>query len=180
MEVFAAIEWRRFEAIEALFAQAGLRRMPNRTGPMVAWTFGCTAATALARRRWCNAKHWQSKPVGRARAARVYGVMASHKLKRGTFATTSTYARGLAFCAGQPHSHAGRRRAAATHQPPHACAATGTAASGFNGMRESIGAHLCQLRHQDGGAQPQQRWRPVLGLHQLPRCKRTLPKATGG
>ena len=72
MEVFAAIEWRRFEAVcEALFAQAGLRRMPNRIGgrwwrghlaaqPQQPGPGGGGAMQALA-----------EQTRGRARAARV-------------------------------------------------------------------------------------------------------------
>jgi hypothetical protein len=36
-------------------------------------------------------KHWQNKPVGVKELREFFGVMASHSLKRGTCATTSTY-----------------------------------------------------------------------------------------
>jgi restriction system protein len=36
-------------------------------------------------------KHWQGKAVGVKELREFFGVMASHGLKRGTYATTSTY-----------------------------------------------------------------------------------------
>jgi restriction system protein len=36
-------------------------------------------------------KHWQGKPVGVKEVREFFGVMASHKLNRGTFATSSTF-----------------------------------------------------------------------------------------
>ncbi len=36
-------------------------------------------------------KHWQGKAVGVKELREFFGVMASHKLQRGTYATTSTY-----------------------------------------------------------------------------------------
>lgn len=36
-------------------------------------------------------KHWQAKPVGVKELREFFDVMASHKLQRGTYATTSTY-----------------------------------------------------------------------------------------
>ena len=36
-------------------------------------------------------KHWQGKAVGVKEMREFFGVMSSHQLKRGTYATTSTY-----------------------------------------------------------------------------------------
>jgi restriction system protein len=63
-QVFEDIEWRRFEALCAsLFAQTGL----------------------------VQCKHWLGKPVGVEEMREFHGVMASNKLERGTYATTSTF-----------------------------------------------------------------------------------------
>lgn len=90
--VFASIEWRRFEAVcEALFAQAGYTtraQSHGADGGVDIWlhTAGTDKPVAVV-----QCKHWQGKPVGVKEIREFFGVMASHKLQRGIYATTSTY-----------------------------------------------------------------------------------------
>jgi len=90
--VFAAIEWRRFEAVcEALFAQAGFEtrsQSHGADGGVDIWLHSKHAQGPVA---VVQCKHWQGKPVGEKEMREFMGVMASQGLKRGTYATTSTY-----------------------------------------------------------------------------------------
>ena len=91
-DVFAAIEWRRFEAVcEALFAQAGFQtrsQSHGADGGVDIWLYSAHAEGLAA---VVQCKHWQGKQVGVKEIREFFGVMASHQLKRGTYATTSTY-----------------------------------------------------------------------------------------
>ena len=90
--VFAAIEWRRFEAVcERLFAQAGFEtksQSHGADGGVDIWLHSRNAAGPVS---VVQCKHWQGKAVGVKEVREFFGVMASHQLKRGTYATTSTY-----------------------------------------------------------------------------------------
>ncbi|WP_372659704.1 restriction endonuclease [Hydrogenophaga sp.] len=90
--VFAEIEWRRFEAVcETLFAQAGFEtkaQSHGADGGVDIWLHSKNAEGPVA---VVQCKHWQGKPVGVKELREFFGVMASHGLKRGTYATTSTY-----------------------------------------------------------------------------------------
>ena len=90
--VFAAIEWRRFEAVcEALFGQAGFEtrsQTHGADGGVDIWLYS-RHAEGLAAVVQC--KHWHGKAVGVKELREFFGVMTSHQLKRGTYATTSTY-----------------------------------------------------------------------------------------
>ncbi len=90
--VFAVIEWRRFEAVcEALFAQAGFQtrsQSHGADGGVDIWLHSANAQGPVA---VVQCKHWQGKAVGVKEMREFFGVMASHQLKRGTYATTSTY-----------------------------------------------------------------------------------------
>lgn len=89
--VFKDIEWRRFESVcEALFAQAGFTTKSQSHGPdggVDIWLYSRHAEGAVA---VVQCKHWQSQ-VGVKELREFFGVMASNKLKRGTFATSSTF-----------------------------------------------------------------------------------------
>lgn len=90
--VFAAIEWRRFEAVcEALFAQAGFSTRAQSHGADGGVDIWLHSAHAQGPVGVVQCKHWQGKPVGVREVREFFGVMASHQLKRGTYATTSTY-----------------------------------------------------------------------------------------
>lgn len=90
--VFRAIEWRRFEAVcEALFVQAGFEARTQSHGPdggVDVWLHSKNAQGPVS---VVQCKHWMSKPVGVKEVREFFGVMASHQLKRGTYATTSTF-----------------------------------------------------------------------------------------
>lgn len=93
-EVFAAIEWRRFEAVcEKLFGQAGFETRAKSHGPdggVDIWLHSHNARGPVA---VVQCKHWQGKPVPVSAVREFFGVMASHKLQRGTYATSSTFTR---------------------------------------------------------------------------------------
>jgi restriction system protein len=90
--VFEDIEWRRFEALcESLFAQAGFETRTESHGPEAGadtWLYapGVDAPAAVV-----HCRHWPGKPVGVTELRDFFGVMASHKPHRGTFATSSTF-----------------------------------------------------------------------------------------
>ena len=108
-----------------------------------------------------------------------YGVMTSHKLKRGTFATTSTYTpEALAFArANSIHTLDGAgllqlisRRTPAQQQELLQVAYEGEY---WRPTCASCGTKMVERsRSSDGGL--------FWGCTNYPRCKRTLPKATGG
>jgi restriction system protein len=91
-DVFAAIEWRRFEAVcETLFAQAGFTtraQSHGADGGVDIWLHSANAQGPVA---VVQCKHWQGKAVGVKELREFFGVMASNRLKRGTYATTSTF-----------------------------------------------------------------------------------------
>lgn len=90
--VFAAIEWRRFEAVcEALFAQAGFKTESQSHGADGGVDIWLYSANAVGPAAIAQCKHWTSKPVGVKDVREFFGVMASHQLTRGTYATTSSY-----------------------------------------------------------------------------------------
>lgn len=90
--VFKAIEWRRFEAVcEALFAQAGFEARTQSHGPDGGVDVWLHSKNAQGPAAVVQCKHWLSKPVGVKEVREFFGVMASHQLKRGTYATTSTF-----------------------------------------------------------------------------------------
>jgi restriction system protein len=91
-EVFAAIEWRRFEAVcEKLFAQAGFetKSQPHGAdGGIDIWLYSRNAQGPVT---VVQCKHWQGKLVSVKEMREFLGVMTSNKLTRGTYATTSSY-----------------------------------------------------------------------------------------
>lgn len=108
-----------------------------------------------------------------------YGVMASNKLKRGTFATTSTYTpEALEFArANSIHTLDGAgllqlisRRTPAQQQELLQVAYEGEY---WRPTCASCGTKMVERsRSSDGGL--------FWGCTNYPRCKRTLPKATSG
>lgn len=91
-EVFAAIEWRRFEAVvETLFAQAGFEtrsQSHGADGGVDIWLHSKNAEGPVS---VVQCKHWQGKPVTVKEMREFLGVMVSKGVKRGTYATTSRY-----------------------------------------------------------------------------------------
>ena len=91
-QVWRDIEWRRFEEVCArLFAQAGLEartQSHGADGGVDIWLYSQNAQGPAA---VVQCKHWLGKAVGVKELREFYGVMASHKLLRGTFATSGTF-----------------------------------------------------------------------------------------
>lgn len=91
-QVFSEIEWRRFEALcERLFAQAGFQassQSHGADGGVDIWLYSKNSEGPAA---VVQCKHWTGKPVGVKELREFFGVMVSKSLKRGTFATSSTF-----------------------------------------------------------------------------------------
>lgn len=91
-QVFRDIEWRRFEAVCAsLFAQAGFEARAQSHGADGGVDIWLHSANAEGPAAVVQCKHWLGKAVGVKELREFYGVMASHKLARGTFATSGTF-----------------------------------------------------------------------------------------
>lgn len=91
-QVFNDIEWRRFEAVcEALFAQAGFETKAQSHGADGGVDIWLHSKHAEGPAAVVQCKHWQGKQVGTKEMREFFGVMASHGLKRGTYATSSTF-----------------------------------------------------------------------------------------
>jgi len=92
-EVFNAIEWRRFEAVvEKLFQQAGFETKSKSHGAdegVDVWLFSRNHGNSPVSLVQC--KHWHGKQVGVDKIRELRGVMAAFNVKRGQYATTSTY-----------------------------------------------------------------------------------------
>jgi restriction system protein len=94
VDVFRAIEWRRFEAVvEALFAQAGFitkSQSHGADGGVDVWLYsrhqpdGSPVSVV-------QCKHWQTKPVGVDKVRELRGVMADKSAPRGQFAAMSGF-----------------------------------------------------------------------------------------
>lgn len=92
--VFDVIEWRRFEAlVEELFKQAGFitkSQSHGADGGVDIWLYSKHQADG-APVSIVQCKHWSGKQVGVDKVRELRGVMASHDIKRGQFATTSEF-----------------------------------------------------------------------------------------
>lgn len=91
-QVFADIEWRRFEAVcERVFAQSGFKtksQSHGADGGVDIWMYSAHAEGPVS---IAQCKHFRSKEVDVKLIREFFGVMSSHKLQRGTFVTTSTF-----------------------------------------------------------------------------------------
>lgn len=173
--VFAAIEWRRFEAVcEALFAQAGFEtrsQSHGADGGVDIWLHSKNATGPVA---VVQCKHWQGKPVGVKELREFFGVMASHGLKRGTYATTSTYtADAQAFAKANGISAldgAGLLGLIAQRTPAQQQALLAVAHEGeyWRPTCASCGVKMKARQSIGGGS-------PFWGCASFPRCRRTLP-----
>ncbi len=173
--VFAAIEWRRFEAVcEALFAQAGFEtrsQSHGADGGVDIWLHSKNATGPVA---VVQCKHWQGKPVGVKELREFFGVMASHGLKRGTYATTSTYtadaqafakANGISALDGAGLLGLIAQRTPAQQQTLLAVAHEGEY---WRPTCASCGVKMKARQSIGGGS-------PFWGCASFPRCRRTLP-----
>lgn len=87
------VDWRRFEAVvEALFGQAGFEtrsQSHGADGGIDIWLHSRSQAGAPVSIVQC--KHWSGRRVGVDKVRELRGVMAAHGIKRGQFATTSSF-----------------------------------------------------------------------------------------
>lgn len=87
------VDWRRFEAVvEALFAQAGFEtrsQSHGADGGIDIWLHSRSQPGAPVSIVQC--KHWSGRRVGVDKVRELRGVMAAHDIKRGQFATTSSF-----------------------------------------------------------------------------------------
>jgi restriction system protein len=91
-EAFAAIEWRRFEAVcEALFTQVGFDTHAESHGAEGGVDIWLHAKNAQAPATVVRCKQSSSLPVGLREVQALLAAMDSHGLQRGTFASTGTY-----------------------------------------------------------------------------------------
>jgi restriction system protein len=76
---------------EALFGQAGFETRAQSHGADGGVDIWLHSRHSLGPAAVVQCKHWLGKPVGVKEMREFYGVMASHKLQRGTYATSSTF-----------------------------------------------------------------------------------------
>ena len=175
--MFAAIEWRRFEAVcEALFAQAGFETRAQSHGADGGVDIWLHSANAQGPVSVVQCKHWQNKPVGVKEMREFYGVMAAHKLKRGTYATTSAFtADALQFAKdnGISAMNGSKLLALIASRTPEQQQALLTVAYEGDYARPtcaSCGMKLIERSANKTG-------KPFWGCSNYPRCKSTLPMA---
>ena len=174
-EVFSRIEWRRFEAVcEAFFAQAGFEtrsQSHGADGGVDIWLHSRNKANAVV-----QCKHWQGRPVGVKEMREFLGVMASHQLKQGIYATTSTYtpdAQAFANANGiNALDGAGLLQLIAKRTPQQQQALLSVAFAGDYGRPTcaSCGDKMAERTPSKGGAK-------FWGCSNYPRCRSRLPMA---
>ena len=176
-DVFAAIEWRRFEAVcETLFAQAGFQTRSQSHGADGGVDIWLHSRNAQGPVSVVQCKHWQGKPVGVKEMREFFGVMASHQLKRGTYATTSSYtpdAQQFAKANGiNALDGAGLLKLIATRTPEQQQALLQVAFEGDYGRPTcaSCGIKMVERTPSKGGTR-------FWGCSGYPRCKSRLPMA---
>ena len=174
-EVLATIEWRRFEAlVETLFAQAGFEtrsQSHGADGGVDIWLHSKNAEGPVA---VVQCKHWQGKAVGVREVREFFGVMASHSLKRGTYATSSVFTgEALAFAkANGINAMDGERllqticRRTAEQQAELLKVAT--EGEYWRPTCASCGVKMTPRQPRAGG-------KPFWGCQNYPKCRSTLP-----
>lgn len=177
LAVFSAIEWRRFEAVcEKLFGQAGFEtksQSHGADGGVDIWLHSRNAEGPVA---VVQCKHWQGKAVGVKEVREFLGVMASNKLQRGTYATTSTYTADAQQFAKDNGINAldgkGLLTLIAKRTPEQQQALLAVAYEGeyWRPTCASCGIKLVERTPTKGGAQ-------FWGCSNYPKCKSRLPMA---
>lgn len=178
-DVFAAIEWRRFEAVcETLFAQSGFETQSQSHGADGGVDIWLRSRNAEGPVAVVQCKHWQGKPVGVKEMREFFGVMASHQLKRGTYVTTSSYtpdAQQFAKANGiNALDGAGLLKLIAARTPEQQQALLQVAFEGDYGRPTcaSCGTKMVERTPSKGGAR-------FWGCSGYPRCKSRLPMLAG-
>ncbi len=175
-ELFAQIEWRRFEAvIETLFSQAGFEtrsQSHGADGGVDIWLHPRSAPATPVSIVQC--KHWVGKRVGVDKVRELKGVMASHSLRRGHFATTSSFTPEAARFASDNGIHLldidailrliGMRPQA----DQRALLAVATEGEYWRPTCASCGEKLVERKPRSGAS-------PFWGCANYPRCRTTMP-----
>ena len=174
-DVLAKIEWRRFEAlVEALFAQAGFEtrsQSHGADGGVDIWLHSKNAEGPVA---VVQCKHWQGKQVGVREMREFLGVMVSHGLRRGTYATSSTYTGdALAFAKANginAQDGSGLLRMIRSRSPAQQAALLAVATEGeyWRPTCASCGVKMEERTPKSGGA-------AFWGCANFPGCRATLP-----
>jgi len=177
-KVFAAIEWRRFEAVvETLFAQEGYEtrsQLHGADGGVDIWLYSKNPNDPVS---VVQCKHWQGNPVTVKELREFLGVMASHGIKRGTFATSSRYtADAVAFAkANSITAHNGNDllRLIAQRSPEQQARLLEVAYEGeyWKPTCANCGVKMVEREARGNGSR-------FWGCTNYPRCKCTLPMKT--
>ncbi|MFD1711042.1 restriction endonuclease [Ottowia flava] len=171
--VFAAIEWRRFEALcEALFAQAGFDTRAQSHGADGGVDIWLQSRHAPGQPVIVQCKHWQGRQVPVSAVREFLGVMASHKLQRGTYATSSTFTReALAFAQANginAQDGAGLLRLIAQRTPQQQAALLAVALDGEY-WRPTCASCGVKMVERTGKASGERFW----GCSGYPKCRGT-------
>jgi len=173
--VFEAIEWRRFEAVcEKLFAQGGFETRAQSHGADGGVDIWLHSRHAEGPAAIVQCKHWQGKLVGVKELREFYGVMSSHKLKRGTYATSSTFTADAMNFAKENGISAldgkGLLALIAKRTPEQQQEILETAYEGeyWRPTCARCGVKMVERTKKDGGS-------GFWGCANYPRCKSTLP-----
>ncbi len=173
-DVFRAIEWRRFEAVvEALFAQAGFQtksQSHGADGGVDVWLYSKNDPGKPVSIVQC--KHWQGSKVGVDKVRELRGVMAAHDVRRGQFATTSTFtadAESFAKANGVNLLDVSRLLDLIAKRTPEQQAellAVATEGDYWRPTCVNCGIKLTERKRRDGGL--------FWGCTNYPRCKTTM------
>lgn len=174
--VFDQIEWRRFEAvIEALFAQAGFEtrsQTHGADGGVDIWLYSKHQPGAPVSVVQC--KHWAGKQVGVDKVRELRGVMAAHEVKRGQFATTSTFtAQAVEFAQGNGIALLDVNGilgliAKRTEAEQQALLAVATEGEYWRSTCANCGTKMVERTPRGGG-------KAFWGCVGFPRCRKTMP-----
>ncbi|MBK0392773.1 restriction endonuclease [Ramlibacter algicola] len=178
-QVLDDIEWKRFETLCAqLFAQAGFEAKTQSHGADGGVDIWLHSRNAVGPVTIVQCKHWSNKPVGVKEVRELLGVMTSHKLARGTFATSGIFTKdAMEFAkANNIHTLDGDDLLAliAKRTPEQQEALLQHAYEGeyWRPTCASCGTKLVERTKRNGGAK-------FWGCASYPRCKTTMAmKAT--
>ena len=174
--VFDVIEWRRFEAVvERMFQQAGFvtrSQSHGADGGVDVWLYTHRHPNTPIGLVQC--KHWQGKRVGVDKVRELKGIMAARDVKRGQFATTSTFTdEAVAFANGAGINLLDVTRllelvAKRTAQQQAELLAVALEGEYWRPTCVNCGTKMVSRQPRSGGP-------PFWGCSNYPRCKTTLP-----
>ncbi len=180
-DVFAVIEWRRFEAVvEALFGQAGFQTKSQSHGPdegIDVWLYSKNQANGEPV-SLVQCKHWQGKRVGVDKVRELRGVMADKGVTRGQFATTSTFTSEATSFAEKNgiklHDGAGLLEVIRSRTPQQQQGLLDVALEGdyWRPTCVNCGVKLVERSSKEG--------KSFWGCASYPKCRMTMQKARAG